>query len=195
MKKLIVILSSILAVIIVLCNILVLSISHNRCYDDVSAIPASSYGILLGTGRSHEPSPYYDARVQAAIDLYQAGKISIIYISGENDVDGYHEVDEMHDAIKTAIPDANIMCDTYGTNTRASLEDFGDVFGYRSSVTIISQEFHNKRAVFIGSLLFEDTPIAYNAADTDRMGWRIRNTVREWLARTKEVITIPIMLL
>ena len=57
--------------IIIESNIIVAYVSKGKCYDDVETIPHNSFGLLLGTGRSSAPSPYYDARIQAAIELYR----------------------------------------------------------------------------------------------------------------------------
>ena len=192
-RKLIIILLSILIVfiaIIVACNVLVIHVSEGKCYENTDSIPHSTFGILLGTGRSTDPSPYYDARVQAVAELYKAGKIDYIVVSGEHLYSDYNEVDSMLSALgKAGIPVTAI--DYYGKNTYASLCSFGDVFGYSSSLTIISQNFHNQRAVFYGALLFDDTPIAYNAQDTDIWYWNIWRFVRESLARTKAVLFLP----
>ena len=185
----------IVGAIIIGSNIYVLAVTSGKCYDNAIDIPHSTYGILLGAGRSADSSPYYDARVQAAIELYNAGKIDVLVISGEKDNNGYDEVSQMKNDILAVVPDAFILSDYEGIDTWTSLDSFGDVFGYRSSVTIISQEFHNQRAIFLGSILFHETPIAYNAADTTNVWWRIRNIIRECFARTKEVLMLPIRML
>lgn len=179
-------------VVAVLCNILVLSLSSGRCYDQVDQIPHSTYGILLGTGRTFEPSPYYNARVQAAIDLYQAGKIDFIFISGEDDMEGYNEVAEMALALSQVVPADRMMIDNMGVNTWTSLDNFGDVFGYSSSVTIISQKFHNQRAVYMGRQLYDGPTVAYNAQNTDNIWLVLFHALRESMARTKEVLLTPL---
>ena len=193
-RKLIIISSVILAtmvVVILVCNILVVKCSKGKCYDDIDTIPHRHYGLLLGTGRSKAPSPYYDARVQAAVDLYKAGKIDYIIVSGENLYDDYKEVDSMLADLKKADVPVEAI-DYHGTSTFASLNTHGDVFGYSyPSLTIISQHFHNQRAVFYGAILFDETPIAYNAKDTDIWYWKVWQFCRETLARTKAVILLP----
>lgn len=179
--------------IVIICNVIVIVTSRSRCYSSTEEIPHSTYGLLLGTGRSSAPSPYYDARVQAAIDLYKAGKVNYIVISAENLYPDYNEVDSM----VTALSNAEVyvaLIDAHGTNTYASLQHLGKV-GYRQSVTIISQHFHNQRAIFYGALLFEQTPIAYNAQDTNIWYWNIYRVIRESLARTKAVVILPYILI
>ena len=168
-RKSIIILSivtALLLAIVLACNLLVVRVSKGKCYDDIDAIPHNTFGLLLGTGRSSKPSPYYEGRVQAAIDSMLA-------------------------ALKIAEVPVEAI-DYHGTSTFASLNTHGDVFGYSyPSLTIISQHFHNQRAVFYGAILFDETPIAYNAKDTDIWYWNVWQFCRETLARTKAVILLP----
>jgi len=179
--------------VIIESNILVAYISKGKCYDDVEAIPHNTFGMLLGTGRSSAPSPYYDARIQAATELYQAGKVDFIIVSGEKLYDDYNEVDSMVVALEKAGVQV-IQTDYHGTDTYTSLNNYGSTFGYSyPSLTIISQPYHNQRAVFYGAWLFHETPIAYNSKDTDLWYWNIWRFFRESLARTKAVIFLPFM--
>ena len=191
-RKLIIILSVIFATVVALvitCNILVIQVSNGKCYDDLDAIPHRTYGLLLGTGRSSTPSPYYEARLQAAIDLHRAGKIDSVIVSGENLYEDYYEVDSM----VVALNDSGVpirMVDPYGTDTYTSLRRLGAFEGCSTSLTIISQRFHNQRAIYYGSILFDETPIAYNAKDTNIWYWDIWRLCRESLARTKAVLML-----
>ncbi len=193
-RKSIIILSivaTLLVVIVLACNVLVVIVSNGHCYDDIDSIPHNTFGLLLGTGRSSKPSPYYDARVQAAVDLYKAGKIDYIIVSGENLYEDYNEVDSMLADLKKANVPVEAI-DYHGTSTFASLNTHGGMWGYSyPSLTIISQHFHNQRAVFYGAILFDDTPVAYDAKDTDIWYWKVWQYCRETFARTKAVILLP----
>ena len=189
-RKYIIIASSfcaILLALIIACNIIIASVSSGKCYDNIDAIPHRSYGLLLGTGRSANPSPYYEPRLKATIDLHRAGKIDSVIVSGENLYEDYYEVDSMVVALKAAGVPIRLI-DPYGTDTYTSLRRVAALDGTATSMTIISQDFHNQRAVFCGSLLYDEAPIAYNAQDTDIWYWDIWRLVRESLARTKAVI-------
>lgn len=184
---------SIVVAVVVVCNVIVMRTSSGMCYDDIDAIPHRTYGLLLGTGRGTAPSPYYDARLQAAIDLHRAGKIDSVIVSGENLYEDYYEVDSMVVALNNSgVP--IWMVDPYGTDTYTSLRRLGAFEGCSTSLTIISQHFHNQRAVFYGAFLYDEAPIAYNAQDTDIWYWDIWRFVRESLARTKAVLTMPFYL-
>ena len=187
-----VVLAAVVAIAVV-CNVVVEHVSKGKCFDDINDIPHSTYGVLLGTGRSAASSPYYDARLQAAIDLHRAGKIDSVIVSGENLYEDYYEVDSMVVALNNSgVPIR--MVDPYGTDTYASLRRLGAFEGCSTSLTIISQHFHNQRAVFYGAFLYDEAPIAYNAQDTDIWYWDIWRFVRESLARTKAVLAMPFYL-
>jgi len=188
MKRAIIIICAIAIAFVFVCNCAVLGVSKGVYYNTPKDIPHCDYGILYGTGRSAAPSPYYQARINAAIDLLQAKKISALIISGENQYCDYNEVDSMAADIRAAVQDAEIYLDYDGTSTIATLKNAGDKFGYRSTYTMISQHFHNQRALYYGSLLFDNIPCAFDAADTQQWGWKLRNEIREILARTKCVI-------
>ena len=180
-------LCAILALIFV-CNTIVTSISAGMCFDDINTIPHKTYGLLLGTGRGSAPSPYYDARLQATIDLYNAGKVDSVIISGENLYDDYFEVDSMVLAMSTAgVPIC--LIDTYGTDTYTSLRRMHAFDKYKNgNITIISQHFHNQRAQYYGIRFYGSPLIAYDATDTDIWYWNIWRITRESLARTKAVL-------
>ena len=176
-------------VLIAVCNIIVIHVSGGKCYDDIDAIPHRTYGLLLRTGRSANPSPYYEPRLQAAIDLHRAGKIDSVIVSGENLYEDYYEVDSMVVALKNSgVPIR--MVDPYGTDTHTSLRRIGAIEGYSTSMTIISQHFHNQRALFYGTMLYKEAPIAFDAKDTDIWYWDIWRYFRETLARVKAVFCI-----
>ena len=184
-----------LVAIVLVCNIVVLAVAGGRCYSRVEDVPHCSCGILLGTGRSAAPSPYYTARIQAATELLRNKKIDTLIISGENQYANYNEVDSMAADILAAVPDAILIYDYQGVDTYASMVNAAKSCGYDNTYLIISQRFHNQRAVFYGSLVFSETPAAFNAADTHNLWWRTRNLFRECLARTKAVLVVPFELL
>ncbi|MDY2942424.1 MAG: ElyC/SanA/YdcF family protein [Paludibacteraceae bacterium] len=185
-----------LVAIVLVCNIVVLAVAGGRCYSRVEDVPHCCCGILLSTGRSAAPSPYYTARVQAATELLRNEKIDTLIISGENQYADYNEVDSMAADILAAVPDAVLIYDYQGVDTYASMVNAAKSCGDDNTYLIISQRFHNRRAVFYGSLVFCETPVAFprqigmqaNAADTHNLWWRTRNLFRECLARTKAVL-------
>ena len=119
----------------------------------------------------------------------------MFFISGENQYPDYHEVYSLAADILAAVPDAVIQLDFNGVDTYASLKNTGDCFGYHGNYTLISQHFHNQRALFYTRLLFSGDINAYDASDTKHFSWRARNIAREWFARVKAVLMLPIFML
>ena len=117
-----------IALFAVACNLLVILSARGKCYGSVEEIPKSDYGILLGTGRSAKSSPYYDAKIEAAVELLKAGKIEALVISGENLYEDYHEVDSMVAEIRRAVPEVSMaLVDTDGTNTIESYNSYHSI--------------------------------------------------------------------
>lgn len=187
----------ILATAIVLCIVLVATdywISHKAegyLYSKVADIPKNKVGLLLGTSKyivTGGINPYYTYRIDAAVALFKAGKIDYILISGDNSHISYNEPDTFKkDLVKRGIPENKIVLDYAGFRTLDSVIRAKKVFG-QYSMTIISQKFHNQRAIYIAKN-FDIDAIAFNAKDvTNRYGLKTR--LREYLARSKAFIDI-----
>ena len=182
----------ILTIGIICCNRAVINTATDRMYDDVAAIPYKRVGVLLGTnpkGRIGNPNPFYINRIEACAALYKAGKIERILVSGDNSRATYDEPTCIkEDLVMAGIPDSVIFLDYAGFRTYDSMVRAKEVFGL-SSFTVISQPFHNERALYIATRKGLDV-IAFNALDVQLRRWQIRMTVREWLARTKAVMDV-----
>jgi SanA protein len=169
-----------------ICNRIVANSAKDQLYTSVSQIPYSKVGLLLGTsrdGRNGHHNPYYDRRITAALELLRAGKIKYILISGDNSRKTYSEPEMMRaDLIAAGIDSTRIYLDYAGFRTFDSVIRLKAIFG-QDSVTIISQKFHNERAVYIAKKegIYA---IGYNAKDVGaRQG--LKTQMREKLARVK----------
>ena len=92
---------------------------------------------------------YFDYRILAAVELYKAGKIKYILISGDNRKKDYNEPEEMKKAlIQKGVPAKFIYLDYAGFRTLDSVVRAKEVFG-QNQLTIISQRFHNERAIYL----------------------------------------------
>jgi len=176
----------------VLCVILLLTgvncrINHRArpyIYSDINLLPANNAGLLLGTTpmlRGRKKNPYFENRIAAAVALYNAGKIRHIIVSGDNSTPHYNEPEEMKKRLlKAGVPEGKIYLDYAGLRTLDSVVRCRQIFG-QDSFTVISQEFHNQRAVFLGRAKGYSV-IAFNAQDVDfREGLKTR--LREYFAR------------
>lgn len=168
--------------------------TKGKIYTEVSELPTKDVGLLLGTSsrsRSGNVNLFFKYRIDAAVELYKAGKIKHIIVSGDNHVANYNEPRDMRDAlVKRGIPEKSITLDYAGFRTLDSVVRCKEVFG-QDSYVVISQEFHNRRAIFLANKKGIDA-IAFNARDVDYKYSKVPY-LREYLARTKAVLDIYVL--
>ncbi len=170
-----------------ICDIAVRATAHGRTYDNVSDIPHNRVGLLLGTSSTTPRGThnyYYTHRINAAAELFHAGKIDYLLISGDNSSKQYDEPTMMRDSLLLhGVPADRIVLDYAGFRTLDSVIRAKEVFG-QSSFTIISQKFHNERAL-VQARYYGIDAIAYNADDVILGYPWIKVQCRERLARVK----------
>ena len=182
--------------VILTCNQIVVNSTKEKVFNDINSIKPAEVGLLLGTtpqtrigGRKNM---FFKYRIDAAEDLYNAGKIKYILISGdENSLDGINEPECMKDSlVARGIPDNVIFLDGKGFRTLDSVVRMSKVFGVRT-FTIISQRFHNERALYLAEHLgldIEDLQ-AYNAKEPTS-AISMMTYIREYFARVKMFLDI-----
>ena len=167
-------------------NIRIDRYSMGKLYDTVADVPHYHTALVLGTspvGRNGGPNLFFLARINATVELYQAGKIDRILVSGDNRKEEYNEPEEMKNAlVDKGIPEEVIFLDYAGFRTLDSVVRARDVFG-QSEFIVVSQKFHNERAVFIAGKKGIKAA-GFNAADV-RAYYGFITHVREWGARCK----------
>ena len=172
------------------CELAVYSSSKGRVYSDVDEIPYREVGLLLGTnpkGRRGGANMFYNYRIDAAVELYEAGKVDRILISGAKKGAGYDEPQAMREALVVrGVPDSILVLDGQGFHTIESIVRAKEVYEV-DSVTVISQEFHNRRSLYMAKHNGLDA-IAYNAANTTILRWRVIMFLRERASRVKAVL-------
>lgn len=177
--------------IIIICDQSVAYNAEGRLFDNVDSIPHREVGLILGTspvstwyGRRNY---YFDHRIKAGSELYKAGKVDWLVVSGgdyRNTENGYDEPVAMRDSLmKQGVDSTRIILDYDGTRTLNSIAKMRDVYG-QDSITIISQKYHNERALYQAKHLGIDA-IAFNAKTPGRRTSWWRNRGREVLARVK----------
>ncbi len=162
-----------------------------QMYDEVASIPHRKVGLLLGTSKFLGKgwiNHYYQYRIAAAVALFKAGKVDFILVSGDNGKSYYNEPETMQaDLIAAGIPADRVVLDYAGFRTLDSILRCRDVFG-EENITIISQPFHNARALFISNRKHMNA-IAFNARDVgSKAGMKV--LLREKLARVKMLIDL-----
>ena len=178
-------------VVMLICNQIVVNNAEGKVFSDIDSIKYNKMGLLLGTtpqariGRI--TNAFFTYRIDAAEQLYKAGKIDQILISGdENSLDGVNETECMRDSLMArGVPANAIILDGKGYRTIYSVININKVYGLKS-FTIISQKFHNERAIYQAEHLGLDVEIiqAYNAKDPKSRRAYL-TTIREYFARVK----------
>lgn len=172
--------------VIVCANYAVRHTAKAFIYQNIDSIPQNKAGLLLGTSkllRSGLPNQYFQNRIQATVDLYKAGKIEVVVISGDNSRKGYNEPEDMKSELMLrGIPEDKIYLDYAGFRTLDSVVRMEKIFGQKS-FTIISQKFHNQRAIYIAYAKGLQA-VGYNAEDVNAYSG-FKTQLREKFARVK----------
>lgn len=125
--------------------------SRGRLFDDVSALPQTQVGMVLGTTNrvnGHE-NRYFRYRIDAAEKVWKAGKVEALIVSGDNVSPYYNEPEKMKQAlIQRGVPADRIVCDPRGLRTLDSVIRVKETFD-TDTILIISQRFQNERAIYL----------------------------------------------
>lgn len=109
-------------------------------------------GLVLGAGltEANRPGPFLAARLDVAAELYRAGKVEVLLVSGDNRTAEHNEPDAMRRYLieRQAIPAESVVADYAGRNTYDSCVRAKQVFGVEQAL-VISQGYHVPRAVAI----------------------------------------------
>lgn len=172
-------------------NAIVENSAKNKTFNDVENISSNKVGMVLGTAKYRTQGGinlYFKYRIEAVVELYKSGKIDFILVSGDNSTKYYNEPEEFKkELIKNGIPDEKIFLDYAGFRTLDSVVRAKKVFG-QHSITIISQKFHNERAVYLAKNKGINA-IGYNAKDVSR-NYGFKTQIREYFARSKAILDV-----
>jgi SanA protein len=178
---------------VILSNAWIVQISSKKNFTALTDLPENEVGLLLGTSRYNKngkSNPFFANRIDAATNLYFSGKIKHIIVSGDNKLVSYNEPREMRRAlVKKGIPESAITLDFAGFRTLDSVVRSKKVFGQKK-ITIISQKFHNQRALFIADY-YDIDAIGYCAGDPPNSSY-YPTFFREIFARFKAVLDLYI---
>ena len=183
-------------VLLLVCNQIVVNNAKGKTFSEIDSVKFNKVGLLLGTPPltrfTHRENWFFKYRIEAAAELYKAGKIEQILVSGdENSLDGIDETASMRDSLVAhGVPDSVIILDGKGFRTICSVVNANRKFGLKR-FTIISQQFHNERALYQAEHLGLDIEElqAYNAK-SPRSKRSVLTYIREYFARVKMFIDL-----
>ncbi|MGR6861262.1 SanA/YdcF family protein [Aliivibrio salmonicida] len=164
--------------------------TRTQLYQDIEVLPAQETALVLGTSKyiRRTLNPYYQYRIDAAIELYKQNKVSHFLLSGDNAHRSYNEPWTMkRDLLKAGIPEEIITLDYAGFRTLDSVQRAKEIFD-ANSLTIVTQQFHCQRAVFIANNFDMDTVCLVVPSPSGWANTKIR--IREVLARTKAMLDL-----
>lgn len=180
--------------LMLLINNWVVNNSEAYVYSNWSLLPDNEVGLVLGCSpyaRNGRPNPQFYGRIEAAVQLYQLGKIKKIIVSGANPDSTYNEPRQMwRELTKAGIPSQAITMDFAGVRTFDSISRAKAVFNL-DQVTVITQEYHAYRAVFIAKKL--GIRVVGYSATSDSIGVFSRTYLREVFARVKAVLDLYVL--
>lgn len=175
----------------VVSDLIVESASNGKTFDSIENIETNKVGLLLGTSKYRSTGGinlYFQYRIDAAVKLFNSGKISYILVSGDNGTKYYNEPAAIKKALlKRGIPEDKIILDYAGFRTLDSVIRAKVVFG-QDKITIISQEFHNERAIYLAES-HGINAVGFNAKDVSE-SYGIKTQIREYFARGKAIIDV-----
>ena len=170
------------------------SSTRDYLYSDINKLPVNKVGLVLGTSQfttDGQKNLHYHRRLDAVVELLKAGKIKYVLISGDKTGRYYNEPNQMRrDLIKRGVPENIIYRDYAGYRTLDSVLRAQSIFGL-SQLTIISQAYHNERALYIAHHNNIDA-VAWSAQGTMPLS-DYTNQIREILARLLAFVEVTIL--
>ena len=174
-------------------NLVAKRAGEGKLYDEVSKVPAQPVALVFGTTDKigDRDNLYFNYRIDAAVELWEAGKVKCLLVSGDNREKYYNEPNKMREAlIERGVPKEVIVRDFAGLRTLDTVVRAKEVFR-APAVILVSQKFHNERAAYIAKnegLKY----VGYNARDVDqRLG--LKTKLREVAARVKMWLDVRIL--
>ncbi len=104
-----------------------------------------------------EPSHALYDRIITAVELYRAGRVKKILMSGDNQNENYNEPTAMKaTAVKLGVPASDIVLDFAGRRTYDTCFRAKEIFEVQKAI-VVTQEFHQTRAIYLCSNLGVDS--------------------------------------
>lgn len=181
-------------VMVLLCNWIVVDATRNKVFFDLKSLPSNDVGLVLGTSKyvtKGKENLFFKYRMEASALLFKEGKVKYLILSGNKEAETYDEPKAMKQALtKLGVPEDAMMLDTAGYRTYDSVIRCHEVYG-QERVTVISQNFHNARALYLAGHEGLDA-IGFAAQDVPD-GYSVKTLLREYLARPKAMLDVYVL--
>jgi SanA protein len=130
---------------------LITGLTASKLIYSIDQAPSAKVAIVFGAGlqRDGSPSPVLRDRVEAAVQLYKAGKVEKILMSGDNRFIDYNEPGAMRAfALSLGVPEDDIVLDYAGRRTYDTCYRAKYIFQIDDAI-LVTQSYHLPRALFI----------------------------------------------
>lgn len=174
--------------------------AHPRLYT-LETVPARRVAVVFGAGlqRDGTPSPVLRDRVEKAAELYFAGKVEKLLMSGDNRFVDYNEPASMQAyAVRLGVPVEDIVLDFAGRRTYDTCYRAREIFQVDETI-LVTQRYHLTRALFTCNNLSLDAigvpADNRNFRRSTRAFWQIREYAATAVALWEVWISRPLPVL
>ena len=157
-------------IVIALIGLLAIYLINNRIesqaadkiQDSITEVPIENpprVAVVLGAKvwENGEPSHALYDRIVTAVELYRAGRVKKILMSGDNPTETYDEPTAMKaTAVKLGVPEGDIVLDFAGRRTYDTCYRAKEIFEVRRAI-IVTQKFHQARSLYLCNNLGVDS--------------------------------------
>jgi SanA protein len=162
------------------------SAGHRNPQPPVSAPVGIVFGAQLRPDGT--PKPYLAARLNVGVQLFRAGRVRALLVSGDAHGTSGDEVSAMTRYLESrGVPAAKLVIDPDGLDTYDTCARAVRVYGVKKAL-LISQDFHVPRAVTLCRHLGIDADGISAPVDDGTLRILWRNRVREIFADVKAVV-------
>lgn len=159
--------------------------ARGRIFVDTDQLPKTRVGLVFGTTDrvSGRENRYFRYRIDAATEVWNAGKVDLLLVSGDNRSRYYNEPEKMRQAlVKNGVPADRIVGDFAGLRTLDSVVRAKEIFG-ADRILFISQRFQVERAIYLAKAN-DIEAFGFAAQDVESSG-ALKTRLREVGARVK----------
>ncbi len=182
----------------ILARLLVGGWARGRVHTSPSTVPPQRVAVVFGAGvRGDQPTAMLYDRVASAVDLYRAGRVDKLLMSGDNRFEDYNEPRVMRNvALELGVPDRDIALDYAGRSTYDTCYRARAIFGVRDAI-LVTQRFHLDRALLTcAGLGVEAAGYAADRRPYRSMWWNhLRETAATLNALLEVYVTHPLPVL
>lgn len=169
------------------------AIRYNANTTPFKDIPYRPVALVFGAGLydGNKPTLYLRNRVKTAVDLFMAGRVDHLVMTGDNGRTNYDEPTAMKKyAVSLGMHERDITLDYAGFDTYDSCYRAKAIFQLKS-VLVVTQGYHLPRAVMTCTQLGLNA-IGVAAENTHAHDWKVNYILREWIATGKALFQLII---